>query len=192
MIEEIKQKSKEEIYIDWQKEFVNGNQFTYFNEFSNEVLTQDRRYYFSSQKVFNLIKRTVDVWNKDYSELLWGQGNIVDQLIPYQQQYNIYMNQIIDMTHRLASPILCVEDGSVDTDELSEEGLAPGKIIIYRQGSSCPSFCTNTVSVEAINCVKDLADSIKQELIDLIQSYELYLMSYGNQRIEESRNVGKE
>ena len=192
MIEEIKQKSKEEIYIDWQKEFVNGNQFTYFNEFSNEVLTQDRRYYFSSQKVFNLIKRTVDVWDKDYSELLWGQGNIVDQLIPYQQQYNIYMNQIIDMTHRLASPILCVEDGSVDTDELSEEGLAPGKIIIYRQGSSCPSFCTDTVSVEAINCVKDLADSIKQELIDLIQSYELYLMSYGNQRIEESRNVGKE
>lgn len=192
MIEEIKQKSKEEIYIDWQKEFVNGNQFTYFNEFSNEVLTQDRRYYFSSQKVFNLIKRTVDVWDKDYSELLWGQGNIVDQLIPYQQQYNIYMNQIIDMTHRLASPILCVEDGSVDTDELSEEGLAPGKIIIYRQGSSCPSFCMDTVSVEAINCVKDLADSIKQELIDLIQSCELYLMSYGNQRIEESRNVGKE
>lgn len=180
MIEEIKQKSKEEIYIDWQKEFVNGNQFTYFNEFSNEVLTQDRRYYFSSQKVFNLIKRTVDVWDKDYSELLWGQGNIVDQLIPYQQQYNIYMNQIIDMTHRLASPILCVEDGSVDTDELSEEGLAPGKIIIYRQGSSCPSFCMDTVSVEAINCVKDLADSIKQELIDLIQSCELYLMSYGN------------
>ena len=90
------------------------------------------------------------------------------------------MNQIIDMTHRLASPILCVEDGSVDTDELSEEGLAPGKIIIYRQGSSCPSFCTDTVSVEAINCVKDLADSVKQELIDLIQSYELYLMSYGN------------
>ncbi|MEG1663649.1 MAG: hypothetical protein RR338_06650, partial [Clostridia bacterium] len=31
-----------------------------------------------------------------------------------------------------------VEDGSVDTDNLEEEGLCPGKILVYRQGSTPP------------------------------------------------------
>lgn len=34
---------------------------------------------------------------------------------------------------------VAVEDGSVDVDELAEEGLMPGKILVYRQGSTPPS-----------------------------------------------------
>lgn len=34
--------------------------------------------------------------------------------------------------------ILCVEDGSVDLDELSENGLQDGKILVYRQGAKPP------------------------------------------------------
>jgi hypothetical protein len=36
--------------------------------------------------------------------------------------------------------VLTVEDGSVDTDELAEEGLLPGKILVYRQGSKAPEM----------------------------------------------------
>ena len=36
--------------------------------------------------------------------------------------------------------VLAVEDGSVDIDNLEEEGLAPGKILVYRQGSTPPDF----------------------------------------------------
>jgi hypothetical protein len=36
--------------------------------------------------------------------------------------------------------VLTVEDGSVDTDELSEEGLLPGKILVYRQGGKAPEM----------------------------------------------------
>ena len=36
--------------------------------------------------------------------------------------------------------VLMVEDGSVDTDNLEEEGLSPGKILVYRQGSVKPQL----------------------------------------------------
>ena len=33
-----------------------------------------------------------------------------------------------------------MEDGSVDTEELAEEGLLPGKILVYRQGGKAPEM----------------------------------------------------
>ena len=36
--------------------------------------------------------------------------------------------------------MLAVEDGSVDVDNLEDEGLAPGKILVYRAGSEKPQF----------------------------------------------------
>lgn len=36
--------------------------------------------------------------------------------------------------------VLATEDGSVDTDQLEAEGLAPGKILVYRQGSNPPAL----------------------------------------------------
>jgi hypothetical protein len=36
--------------------------------------------------------------------------------------------------------ILTVEDGSIDTDELTEEGLLPGKVLVYRQGGKAPEM----------------------------------------------------
>ena len=42
--------------------------------------------------------------------------------------------------NRLAMGVLTVEDGSVDTDNLEEEGLSPGKILVYRQGAVKPQL----------------------------------------------------
>jgi hypothetical protein len=44
----------------------------------------------------------------------------------------------MEFMNRIASGILAVEDGSCDTELLEEEGLPPGKILVYRQGSSPP------------------------------------------------------
>ena len=33
-----------------------------------------------------------------------------------------------------------IEDGSVDIENIEDEGLSPGKILVYRQGSTPPSF----------------------------------------------------
>ena len=37
---------------------------------------------------------------------------------------------------------IAVEEGSVDTDELMEDGLAPGKVLVYRQGGTPPEMLT--------------------------------------------------
>ena len=64
--------------------------------------------------------------------------SIVDRIIPVQRAYNIVKNRKHEYMNRIAMGILAVEDGSVDTDNLAEEGLSPGKVLIYRQGSTPP------------------------------------------------------
>jgi hypothetical protein len=40
--------------------------------------------------------------------------------------------------------ILTVEDGSIDVDDLAEDGLSPGKVLVYRQGSKAPEIMAST------------------------------------------------
>ena len=67
-------------------------------------------------------------------------GSIVDRLIPVQRAYNAVRNRKHELLNRLSMGVLTVEDGSVDTDELSEEGLLPGKVLVYRQGGKAPEM----------------------------------------------------
>ncbi len=64
--------------------------------------------------------------------------SIVERLIPIQRAYNTVKNRKHEFINRIAMGVLAVEDGSVDIDNLEEEGLSPGKILIYRQGSTPP------------------------------------------------------
>lgn len=66
--------------------------------------------------------------------------SVVDRLIPLQRAYNAVRNRKHEFLNRLSVGVLAVEDGSVDTDALAEEGLAPGKVIVYRQGSKAPEM----------------------------------------------------
>ncbi len=78
----------------------------------------------------------------------WGTG-IVDRLIPVQRAYNAVKNRKHEFLNRISMGVLAVEDGSVDIDNLEEEGLSPGKILVYRQGSTAPRFMTaNTVPTD--------------------------------------------
>ena len=67
---------------------------------------------------------------------------IVDRLIPVQRAYNAVKNRKHEFLNRIAMGMLAVEDGSVDTDELLEDGLMPGKILVYRQGGTPPQMLT--------------------------------------------------
>ena len=69
----------------------------------------------------------------------WG-SSIIERLIPIQRSFNTIKNRKHEFMNRLSSGVLTVEDGSVDTDNLEGEGLSPGKILIYRQGSTPPTF----------------------------------------------------
>ena len=75
--------------------------------------------------------------------------SVVERIIPVQRAYNAVKNRKHEYMNRLALGVLAVEDGSVDTDSLEEEGLPPGKVLVYRQGSAPPVMMnTGQVPVE--------------------------------------------
>lgn len=65
-------------------------------------------------------------------------ASIIERLIPIQRAYNAVKNRKHEFINRLSVGVIAVEDGSVDLESLEEEGLAPGKIITYRQGATPP------------------------------------------------------
>ena len=66
--------------------------------------------------------------------------SIVERLIPVQRAYNAVKNRKHEFMNRLSMGIMNVEDGSIDVEELAEDGLSPGKILVYRQGSTPPEM----------------------------------------------------
>lgn len=72
-------------------------------------------------------------------------GNtVVERIIPVQRAYNTVKNRKHEYMNRIAVGVIAVEDGSVDVDDLEEEGLPPGKVIVYRQGSTPPVMINPT------------------------------------------------
>lgn len=69
----------------------------------------------------------------------WGTS-IIERCIPIQKSYNALKNRKHEFLTRLTTGVLTVEDGSVDIDNLENNGIEPGKIIIYRNGSTPPKF----------------------------------------------------
>lgn len=69
----------------------------------------------------------------------WGVS-VIERCIPIQRAYNAIKNRKHEFMARLSAGVLAVEDGSVDIDNIEDEGLAPGKILVYRNGSTAPRF----------------------------------------------------
>ena len=66
--------------------------------------------------------------------------SIIERLIPVQKAYNAVKNRKHEFLNRIANGVLKVEDGSIDVEELETDGLAPGKILVYRQGAKEPEM----------------------------------------------------
>lgn len=105
--------------------------------------------------------------------------SVVERMIPLQRSYNAVKNRKHEYLNRLAMGILAVEDGSVDLDNLEEEGLSPGKVLIYRQGSNIPRFI-ETGSVPADFTYEE--ERLLAEFITISGVSELskYSQTYGN------------
>ncbi len=71
-------------------------------------------------------------------------ASIIERLIPVQRAFNAVKNRKHEFLNRLSMGVMTVEDGSVDTDDLSVEGLPPGKILVYRQGAKAPEIMEKT------------------------------------------------
>ncbi|MBP5308382.1 MAG: hypothetical protein J6Z34_04520 [Clostridia bacterium] len=69
----------------------------------------------------------------------FGSG-VIERLIPVQRAYNAVRNRKQEFMNRISMGVLAVEDGSCDVEALAEDGLQPGKIIVYRQGSEPPKM----------------------------------------------------
>ena len=69
--------------------------------------------------------------------------SVVDRLIPIQRAYNAIRNRKHEYFNRSVMNVLAVEDGSVDTEDLEMDGLSPGKVLVYRQGSKIPEIMQN-------------------------------------------------
>lgn len=72
----------------------------------------------------------------------WGTS-IIERCIPVQRAFNAIKNRKHEFINRLTMGILSVEDGSIDVENLEEEGLSPGKVLIYRQGSNSPKLLSS-------------------------------------------------
>ena len=88
--------------------------------------------------------------------------SVVDRLIPLQRAYNAVKNRKHEFLNRISMGCVAVEDGSVDADELAEDGLTPGKIIVYRQGGKPPEMLTlgsvpSEFAAEEENLVKEFS-----------------------------------
>ena len=64
--------------------------------------------------------------------------SIVERSIPVQRAYNAVKNRKHEFLNRLSMGVMAVEDGSVDVDGLEQDGISPGKILVYRQGATPP------------------------------------------------------
>ena len=125
--------------------------------------------------------------------------SIIERLIPVQRAFNAVKNRKFEFINRLSSGVLTIEDGSVDTDELIEEGLCPGKVIVYRQGSNKPEIINEndipTAFIEeekrlidefvVISGVSDVSSSSKNASLSSAAALEL-LVEQDNERLTVS------
>ena len=66
--------------------------------------------------------------------------SIVERMIPIQRAFNAVKNRKHEYLNRMTMGVLAVEDGSLDVEDLEEDGLSPGKVLIVRQGGRMPQM----------------------------------------------------
>lgn len=63
---------------------------------------------------------------------------VIERIIPLQRSYNAIKNRKHEFLNRIAMGIMTVEEGAIDIESLEDDGLAPGRVLVYRQGYNPP------------------------------------------------------
>lgn len=163
--------------ISFNKRFANGEQDIEFGS-EGKIVKVEKQYYWQQTAIYNKIAGLVEYFEykvnniadkEERDNLIYGKGGLVDRLVPLQREYNTLKNRKSEFINRLILGTTFIEDGSVDVDELTEEGLAPGKIIIYRQGAIAPT--TEKPSADTVNVFDKELDGISKEMLDITLAY---------------------
>ena len=167
--EEIEQSQVD--YKDFYKRFAQGEQN--LKIVNNRIEEEQVTYYWQENDTYNFIlpilqkyKSKIDLMSED---AVYGKGGFIAQLEPLQRAYNKVMRKQMEIINKINLTPLAVEDGSVDIDAIEEEGLNPGKILVYRQGAKQPQYMS--VGLEEYHCLEDMRKHIMSMLNWLIDLY---------------------
>ena len=106
--------------------------------------------------------------------------SVIERIIPVQRSYNAVKNRKHEYLNRLSMGVLTVEDGSVDCDNLEEEGLCPGKVLVYRQGSNAPKFMDNG---SIPNDFSEEEDKLLEEFTQISGVSDLMINNFNNKNL---------
>lgn len=171
--------TKKKIRIKFRKEFAAGKQNRHIDSEGN-IVDDELRYYWEQRPIYNItgclvgsakgyLKRITEKNFDDLDEIIYDDNGLVDMLIPCQQSYNALKGRYAEYVDKLSIGGIIVEDGSVDTDVLAEDGLAPGKILVYRQGSVPPTISyTDPKVLEIIN---EQCNAIYNEMLEIVRLF---------------------
>ena len=113
------------------------NNFLVINK-EGKIEEFEKQCFWQERKVYNRIMPLIEVIKSKYPSIsdskLYGSKGLVNLLVPIQRAYNDLKNRKHEYLNRLMLGVIVVEDGSIDTDSLEDEGLSAGKVLIYRQG----------------------------------------------------------
>lgn len=175
--------TKKKIRIKFRKEFAAGKQNRHIDPEGN-IVDDELRYYWEQKPIYNItgclvgyvkqyLNRSLkegDVESHDdFDDIIYEDNGLVDKLIPYQQSYNALKGRYAEYVGRLSVGEVIVEDGSVDTDALAEDGLAPGKVIIYRQGSMPPKISYS--DPEVLEIINEQCNSVYNEMLEIVRLF---------------------
>ena len=165
-------------YNEFLRRFADGEQYINVMKASGNndkcqwVIEEEfsKRYYWQNNSVFNHILPLVEFSKQKgiKEEDIYKRNGLVDRLVPIQRAYNAVKNRELEYINRIAMGVIFVEDGSVDTDMIEEEGVSPGQLIVYRQGA-------NTPQIETVGChtkgFVDTGNNLLKEMNLITQSF---------------------
>lgn len=165
---------------DFHRRFANGEQYLELGIYGNELETP-KQYYWQSRGVYNRIKPIIEKIKltygkiKHFNKYIYGKDGLVARLIPIQRAYNALMNRSQELIHRIGLNNLAVEDGSIDLDNLEEDGLFPGKVLVYRQGAKLPQNLGLVLSPSDVDLIEKERGWLLQEFKNIRSSFEVSL-----------------
>ena len=181
------EKNKKKIRIKFRKEFAAGKQNRHVDPEGN-IIDDELRYYWEQRPIDNItgclvgyaqrylnkgIKESDDESFDNLDEIIYGDNGLVDRLIPCQRSYNALKGRYTEYINSLSFGEIITEDGSVDADELFEEGISPGKVIIYRQGSVAPQIIYK--DPKTLQIINEQCDAVYNEMLEIVR---LFILNY--------------
>ena len=181
------EKAKKKIRIKFRKEFADGKQNRHIDSEGN-IVDDELRYYWEQRPIYNItgclvgyaqrylnkgIKEIDDESSDNLDEIIYGDNGLVDRLIPCQRSYNALKGRYTEYINSLSFGEIITEDGSVDADELFEEGISPGKVIIYRQGSVAPQIIYK--DPKTLQIINEQCGAVYNEMLEIVR---LFIINY--------------